>query len=259
MTVLQGTSRNVWIGSVDGEPLEQLTFDGNSCCSLFSPDGRWVYFGSIGLEGAWGNLFRMLAESRLRQERLLDAPATIQKPTSLSKDGILLFNESRVADDRHIAQVNVNRPGSSVPVGQPASQENEGVFSPDGKWLAYQSDESGVWQVYVKPYPTAGTRGRQVSTDGGMGPVWNPRGGELFYETRTALMSVLVEDGSPKGPPRQLFTHRKSDDHRREFDVAPDGERFLFAEPATPRTEIKVILNWFEELKAKVPAGGAGK
>jgi hypothetical protein len=93
-----------------------------------------------------------------------------------------------------------------------------------------------------------------VSIDGGMGPVWNPRGdGELFYQTRTALMSVRIVRGAADGLPTALFSCRKSEDYRREFDVAPTGDRFLFMEPATPRTEINVITNWFEELKTKVP------
>ena len=105
----------------------------------------------------------------------------------------------------------------------------------------------------MTPFPGPGPR-RQVTLEGGVGPQWNPRGnGELFYQTQTALMSVRVVGGAASGRPTALFSWRKHEGYRREFDVAPDGERFLLIEPATPRTEITVITNWFEELKAKVP------
>jgi hypothetical protein len=80
-------------------------------------------------------------------------------------------------------------------------------------------------------------------------------GGELFYLTRTALMARRIENGIAVGAPTKLFSCRKSEDYRREFDVSPDGQRFLFIEPATSRAEINVILNWFDELRAMVPSG----
>ena len=249
--VYQGSGASVWTGSVQGEPLTPLTFDGFSPNSLFSPDGRWVYFNSQVEEGAI-DLFRRPSDSSLQAERLSSTPGA-KKPTSVSRDGTLLFNLASGPDDRRIMRMNVERPGPAVPFGDPSGAEIEATFSPDGKWVAYQSNESGSWQIYVTPFPGPGPR-RRVSIDGGMGPVWNPLGnGELFYQTRTALMAVRVVGGATDGAPKLLFACRKSEDYRREFDVAPDGERFLFMEPATPRTEINVITNWFEELKAKVP------
>ena len=244
---------SVWTGSVRGEPLEPQTIDGFSPNGLFSPDGRWVYFNSLGKDGAI-DLFRQPSDRSLQAERLTDTPG-VKKPTAVSRDGTLLFTLSSGPDSRRIMKMNVERPGSDVPFGDPAGEEIEAVFSPDGKWVAYQSNESGLWQINVTPFPGPGPR-RQVSINGGMGPVWNPLGnGELFFQTRTALMSVRVAGGTADGAPTMLFPCRKSTDLRREFDVAPNGERFLFMEPATPRTEINVITNWFEELKAKVPAG----
>jgi serine/threonine-protein kinase len=255
VTVYQGGIGSVWTGSVRGEPLTPLTFDSFSPASLFSRDGRWVYF-SAQREDGYFDLFRRPSDKSLQAKLVSDTPDA-KKPTAVSRDGTLLFNRSTGPTDRRIMRMSVEDPRSAVPFGDPSGEEIEAVFSPDGKWVAYQSNESGLWQIYVTPFPGPGPR-RQVSIDGGMGPVWNPLGnGELFFQTRTALMSVRGGGGTPDGVPTTLFSCRKSEDYRREFDVAPDGERFLFMEPATPRTEIKVITNWFEELKAKVPAGGA--
>jgi serine/threonine-protein kinase len=251
VTVGQESGADVWTGSVHAEPLTPLTFDGTSPNSLFSPDGRWVYFNSQTGDGKY-DLFRRPSDRSLQAQRLSDAPGN-KKPTAMSRDGSLLFNLASGPADRHIMKMNVERAGPAEPFGAPSGEEIEAAFSPDGKWVAYQSNESGSWQVYVTPYPGPGPRER-VSIDGGMGPVWNPRGdGELFYQTRTALMSVRIVRGAAGGAPIALFSCRKSEDYRREFDVAPTGDRFLFMEPTTPRTEINVITNWFEELKTKVP------
>ncbi len=254
ITVAEGMKQNIWVGRLGSQLLEPITSDGaTTCCSVFSPDGRWLYYSSDAGGTSGLHLVRSRRDSDLPPEPLFDRPA-FRKPTSLSRGGILLFNEATSqGGGRRIIEVDVNRANVSATFGNPSGQENEGMFSPDGKWVAYQSDDTGAWEIYVKPYPASGTRRHRVSIDGGMGPMWNPRGGELFFQTRTGLMSVAIEDGTPKSAPRQLFASEKSEDHRREFDVAPDGERFLFMEPAGPRTEIKVILNWFEELKAKVP------
>jgi hypothetical protein len=92
----------------------------------------------------------------------------------------------------------------------------------------------------------------QVSVNGGRGPAWNPRGNELFYQTRTALMSVPFRNRQPSRPVR-LFAPAWSEEYRREFDVTPDGGRFLFVQPSTGQNEITLVKNWFREVTAKVP------
>ena len=123
--------------------------------------------------------------------------------------------------------------------------------------MAYESDESGRFEVYVQPFPGPG-RKFQVSTDGGERPKWSPKGGELFYRSPDNKLMVVDATTSPAfsaGRPRVLFEglERFSVEC---CEVAPDGQRFLAIQPVEPPqspTQIHVVLNWFEELKRLVP------
>jgi serine/threonine-protein kinase len=124
-------------------------------------------------------------------------------------------------------------------------------FSPDGKWVACESDETGRNEIYVVPYPGPGGKS-QVSTDGGTQPRWNRSGRELFFRNGARMMAVDVETGAAfrAGTPRMLFEKVSSD-----YDVAPGG-RFLMLKPATATadsSELHVILNWFDDLRRRVP------
>lgn len=128
------------------------------------------------------------------------------------------------------------------------------MLSPDSRWIAYDSEESGQREVYLRPFPDA-SRKWQVSTSGGSHPAWNPNGKELFYRSADAVMVVAVAaDGElTLGRPTQLFERLFLDG----FDVSPDGERFIMAIPnesATPRpAQLNLVLNRGEELKRLVP------
>jgi Tol biopolymer transport system component len=217
--------------------------------SLFSPDGKWLAYSAF--DDGWFNLFRSRTDGSDRPLRL-SADGRNHKPTSWSRDGEeLLLNEADASDNRDIVVLDAAR-GTERSYLATRTNEIEATFSPDGNWVAYQSDETGTWEVYVRAYHTTAP-GRQVSIGGGMGPRWNPQGGELFYQARTAMMAVSVRDGTATGVPRKLFSYRQSDDYRREFDVSPDGRKFLVIEPTDPRTSITLITNWFDDLNARVP------
>jgi len=134
------------------------------------------------------------------------------------------------------------------------------VFSPSGRWLAFASNESGRYQVYVRPYPAGGSF--QVSNDGGAEPVWSPDGRELFYRNGDSLLTVPVDgaqvDASAFGRPRELFTLRRPwtpGGGGRHYDIAPGGDRFVMTIPAADvvPSELCVVLNWTEELKRLAP------
>ena len=133
-------------------------------------------------------------------------------------------------------------------------------FSPDGRWVAYVSDESGRSEVYVQPYPGPGKKW-QISTEGGIETVWNPNGRELFYRTGNKMMAVDVaaRPGFTAGRPTLLFTGAfvQSPTCIPNYDVSRDGRRFLMIQPSphenvTP-IQITIVVNWFDELKRLVP------
>jgi serine/threonine-protein kinase len=141
-------------------------------------------------------------------------------------------------------------------------------ISPDGKWLAYDSDQSGHNEVYVRPFPDVNKEGGGiVSTDGGYGPLWSPDGREIFYRNGESVMVVAVGKGPifEPGKPEVLFkgkyfSKNQSTASYPVWDVSPDGKRFLMvketgsaASTAGGARKIIVVMNWLEELKKQVP------
>jgi hypothetical protein len=148
----------------------------------------------------------------------------------------------------------------SEPFLQTRFLEYHPMISPDGRWLAYSSDESGRLEVYVRSFPDGGGKWL-ISTAGGQEPVWAKDGDELFYRNAGKLMTVAIETGSTftAGRPRLLleveYAARKMRGYGSpDYDVSPEG-RFLMIkrESIPPLTEINLVLNWFEELKRLVP------
>ena len=142
--------------------------------------------------------------------------------------------------------------------------ESAARFSPDGRWLAYRSTESGRPEIYVQPFPGPGGKW-QISTDGGGEPVWNPNGRELFYRNGNKMMAVEVNQSRDSngavsfaaGKPRLLFEGQYAPPPTTSpnYDVPPDGQRFLMLKASQQQaaTQIHVVLNWFDELKRRVP------
>ncbi len=143
------------------------------------------------------------------------------------------------------------------PFLQTPFSEREPKFSPDGRWLAYASDESGQSEVYVRPFPKAEEGKSQISTEGGTEPVWVGNG-ELFYRNGDQMMAVdmTTEPTFGASTPRLLFegVYIRSQGGSAFYDVTPDGQRFVMVQAQeTESTQINVVLNWFEELKRLVP------
>ena len=140
------------------------------------------------------------------------------------------------------------------------------TFSPDGRWLAYVSDQSGRYEVYATPHPGPGPR-IQVTADGGLSPAWAPNGRELFFRRPTDKMErlpmmavdITTEPEFSVGKARELFTGDfDASVPIRGYDISPDGKRFLMvkeSEEQPAATQLIVVLNWFEELKRLVPTG----
>jgi serine/threonine-protein kinase len=248
----------VWLYDLSRDTLTRLTFEGKlNGAPTWSPDGKRIAFQSD-KEGSL-NLFSQRADGSGGLERLTTseyAPAA----NSWSSDGQLLaFNElnPNTGFDLGVLRLSDHK---DQPFLQTPFNESAPRFSPDGHWLAYASDESGRYEIYVQPYPGPGGKW-QISTEGGTEPAWNPNGGELFYRSGRKMMAVEISTrpGFAAGKPRVLFEGEYVPTPLTfpNYDVSPDGQRFLMLKPAEAAegapTQINVVLNWFEELKRRVP------
>jgi Tol biopolymer transport system component len=267
----------IWLYDLSRETLTRLTFEGNSNqYPAWTPDGKRFAFQS-NKEGAL-NLFWQMADGSGDLERLTTSDYT-QTASSWSPDGQLLaFHEIDPAMQRDIWVLRMgdaSRGSGEVPSGasgqarkaQPFLRtrfdEASLRFSPDGRWLAYISNETGRYEIYVQPYPGPGGGKWQISAEGGTEPVWNPNGRELFYRSGGKMMAVDIatQPSFAVGKTRMLFEgeYVPTPATLSNYDVSPDGQRFLMLKPSeqeqTAPTQINVVLNWFEELKQKVPTG----
>jgi Tol biopolymer transport system component len=235
-----------------------LTFEGNSNLNpVWTPDGKRIAFTS-NKEGPQ-NLFWQRADGTGGLERLTTSEY-VNTPSSWSPDGQLLaFWEVNATTGWDIWMVRISD-RKAQPFLQTPFNESVPRFSPDGRWLAYISNESGRYEIYVQPYPGPGGKW-QISTEGGTEPAWNHNGRELFYRSGDKMMAVdiVAQPSFAAGKPRMLFQgpYERSPATSPNYDVSPDGQRFLMLKPAntgeSAPTQINVVLNWFEELKRRVP------
>jgi len=244
---------DVWIYDLEREALTRLTFDpALDHMPMWTPDGQRVVFDSL-RDGANHNLFWKAADGTGQVERLTTSP-NAQGAYSFSPDGkSLVHTEIGTSRDLYVLSMEDERLSQPLLEGQFA--ENRPMLSPDGRWLAYQSNESGRDEIYVRPFPNVEKGKWPISTDGGQEPVWAPKGQELFYRKGNTMMvvSIKTEPNFAAGTPAVLFTGSYfSDIVGRNYDVAPDGQRFLMV-AAENTNRINVVLNWFEELKRLVP------
>ena len=140
--------------------------------------------------------------------------------------------------------------------------EHNPALSPDGRWVAYSSNETGQFQVYVQPFPDVNSGRWQISTDFGDWPVWNPAGDELFYRGPTGMIALAfeIEPTFTPGALTQLFEWTFVGGFGRRMAVSPDGQRLLLLANATENadgeaasSQVIVVQNWFEELRRLVP------
>jgi len=250
----------IWLYDLSRETLTRFTFEGDfNSNQVWTPDGKRIAFLS-NKEGP-SNIFWQLADGSGGLERL-STSEYLHAPISWSPDGqVLAFFELNAATQRDIWVLRVSD-HKAQPVLRTPFDEADPMFSPDGRWMAYISNESGRYEVYVQPYPGPGGK-YQISTEGGTEPAWNRNGKELFYRSGDKMMAVdiVTQPSFAAGTSRVLFEGRYevAPFPITNYDVSPDGQRFLMLKPveqtgAAP-AQINVVLNWFEELKRRVPVG----
>ena len=191
-------------------------------------------------------------------EPIIEGPND-QVATCWSPDGkVLLFNEISPVTGYDISCFYTKDENKQQSLIHESWVERNAVFSPDGNWIAYQSDQEGLNQVYVSPYPEPDPK--KISTGGGYNPLWSPDGKEIFYRNGDKMIAVTVETKSEIKVMayEMLFEGQHYTDSNRSYDVSQDGQRFLMVkesedQPAT--TQLIVVHNWFKELKRFVPTG----
>jgi Tol biopolymer transport system component len=250
-------TEDIWVIDVARGFETRITTDtARDVAPLFSPDGHSIIFSSNRGLGSSRHLYQKALDGAQPEERLFTFPAAW--PTDWSPDGRIVFDGFQQNAHWEVSVVSVTGDRSPVTFTRTTFNETRGRLSPDARWMAYESDESGTVEVYVRPYP-AGDRRSQVSHGGGSEPRWRGDGHELFYVTRDgSLQSVTVRTTSEfaSDPPRTLFTSTDlrgpitSHLGRNRYDVTADGQSFLIiqsvADPAS--SPITVVANWITKL-----------
>ena len=236
-----------------------LTDEGNTVFVTWTPDGKRVVF-NWRSDGQF-NLYWQPADGSQPMERLTTSGYR-QDPGSFSPDGATLaFLEFRPETGEDILLLDL-RNRRVMPFLNSRANEIQPEFSPDGRWMAYVSDESGRDDVYVRPYPGPGGKWL-ISQEGGTEPVWARNGKQLFYRRQNQVWKVDVRTDTSftAGKPRLLFEALRFawGWPSRSWDISPDGQRFLMVKQEErkpqPVTEMILVLNWFEDLRRLCPTG----
>ncbi len=258
---------DIWIWDFARQALTRFTFDpAQDIYPVWTPDGRRLLFRSE--RSGLANIFWQAADGTGTVERLTESPNE-QAPYSVSPDGTrLVFREDVRTTGQDLKVLTLQGERRVEPLVQTAFNERNGEISPDGRWLAYQTNESGQDEIYVRPFPDVNSGRWLVSAGGGRTPLWARSGRELFYQAPGggAVFGVTVEGGGANfraGTPAkqvegQYFVGGGDTSPGRTYDVSPDGQRFLMVKVGEPDQtaappSIVVVQHWGEELKRLVP------
>jgi len=260
---VEGPAHDLFAYDLERGSLTKLTFDGASHWPLWTPQGDRITFRSM-QTGAM-TMWWMPADRSGPAERLTNK-GKWQSGVSWTPDGKALAfitgENPETSPDVYVLPLQPER--TPRPFAQSRFAEGSPKFSPDGRWLAYCSNESGRPEVYVQPWPGPGPK-MQISNEGGSDPLWSRKSGELFYRSGDKIMACKVTTAERFSATRpQLlwqghYSHGRSTSCGRpgptssNYDVTADGRRFVMIEDKdqdiAPLTRLNVVLNWTEELK----------
>ncbi|HSE45978.1 MAG TPA: hypothetical protein VLA89_11695, partial [Gemmatimonadales bacterium] len=253
--IFYGYERRLWVYDLGRGSNSLLTEEGMSSFPVWSPDGKRLLFGwqkSVRM-----NLFQQPFDGRSPMERVTTSDVD-QRAGSWSSDGkTVALIETRAGSGHDISILDTGS-GRVTPFLNSRFAESYPEISPDNRWIAYCSDESKRYEVYVKPL--AGSGRIQISIQGGTQPLWARNGKQLFYRWQDQVWVVDVQTDGPFAPgrPRLLFSRSgySSGHPVRGYDLSLDSQRFLMVRidkrAPSPVTEMVLVQNWFEELAAKL-------
>jgi serine/threonine-protein kinase len=256
---------DIWILELGRGALTRFTVDpALDRFPAWTRDGRYILFASDRVGHA--TIFRQAADGAGAPEQLTRESTVEQMPQSTTPDGAWLLFRNGVPQSFDLNLLALNGEHRIQPLVHSSFSEQNGEISPDGRWLAYQSNDAGRLNVYVRPFPDVDAGRWQVSPDGGTQPLWAPSGRELFYLGPTGLLqSVSVAGGSTWAAARPskvldeaYYVANGGEAVGRTYDISSDGARFLMIKAAdgsgrSDTPSIVVVQNWFDELKRLAP------
>ena len=238
------------------QTLDRLTFDPMADeFPMWTVDGQRIVFYS---QREGGGLLSKAADGTGQAERLTQS-ATGQIPGSFSPDGKFLVIDASTAGGRRDVQVLSLEDAQTRPLISTRFPERVPRLSPNGRWLMFQSSETGTFEIFVKPFPNVNEGGWQVTRSGGRHPLWARDGRALFYMAEERLVTVPVEtESSFVFGNAEVITDGAARDSGQapNYDVDLDGERFVMVkdiEGTSDASQIHVVLNWHQELLERVP------
>jgi serine/threonine-protein kinase len=262
---IRDQENDIWVWDLKRETLVRVTFGPSiDQFPVWTSDSRRIIFSSNRGGGLNPNLYWRAADNTGTIERLTTSPNQ-QNPLSISPDGTrVLFTEVALTTNQDIGMLTLDaaRKSEVRPLIQTTFNELNAEVSPDGRWVAYQSNQTGKDQVYVQPFPKVDAGHWQVSTAGGTRPLWARSGRELFYESNGALMTVSVQAAGSifsAGNPTKLFDLAGLyylGNPGRTYDVAADGRFLMIRQPLDQTSSavspsLVVVEHWTEELKTR--------
>jgi serine/threonine-protein kinase len=253
---------DIWLSDL-GPTLTRLTSGpGVEAFPVWTPDGHRVIFWSQSTSA--GNVFWQAADGAGAAERLTESP-NAQTPTGISPDGrTLIFTETFAKTGADVMQLALDETRRVSALVQTEFTERNGIISPDGHWLAYESNEnSGRFEIFVRPFPDVNRNRYQVSADGGTRPAWARSGRELIYVSPSgAVMAAGVARGPTWASTTPTLVVKEGymvapGNPGRTYDISPDGQRFLMIKDrpgsTAPSAGLILVQHWVEELKRLVP------
>jgi len=239
----------------------RLALAAESASPLWSLDGERIVYSSRAGGLTNDNLFIRRADGSDEPERIGESEYT-QVATSWSPDGrTLLFNHLDYESGMDILLMSLEGDRTPKPFLRTPFRESDGRISPDGRWVAYSSDESGRTEIYIRSFPDGGNR-IQLSTEGGHFPRWSSEGNEVFYRIEDRIDAIRIAAGAPPRISRPeivvqgLSSVAMFQNLGRDYDVFPDASAFVALQRVTEGTaelQPRVVLNWFDELTELVP------
>jgi serine/threonine-protein kinase len=254
---------DIWVVDVSRGTLSRVTTTpGVDNVPIWTPDGERVVFATMREATGRFSFFTQRADGTGSAEKLLGSGSGGGnfKPYAWSPDGTRMVFDYGQPPKLDVGVLTVGGDEDWVPLLHSEANEAAPALSPDGNWIAYTSDQTGDCEIYVEKFPELGSR-RRISTAGGSEAVWSPDGRELFYRERDRLMSVTIgtEGGFTVDTPKELFDGLSPPNcFVRNYDVSPDGQRFLFMQSGdgadgAVAPDLVLVQNWLEELKRLVP------